>query len=109
MPQDFERSKPRKDDDQNNPEQGSNTSKHSDDTNKNRQREISEREDTSFSDQTDVLARRDEQTHDYKAEAQNVNDDTGRALNEDELNRARNKATEGLRQKDEEDNSVNDG
>jgi hypothetical protein len=31
---------------------------------------------------------------DYKGEAQNVNDDTGRPLNEDETAHARNKANE---------------
>ena len=41
-------------------------------------------------------ARRDPaQSHDYKGEAQNVNDDQGRSLSEDELQRARNKGTEG--------------
>jgi hypothetical protein len=48
---------------------------------------------------TDAEARRDPaQSHDYKGEAQNVNDDTGRALNEEELKHARNKTNEGLRQ-----------
>ena len=37
-------------------------------------------------------------TQDYKGEAQNVNDDTGRPMNEEEAEKARNKATEGLRQ-----------
>ena len=46
---------------------------------------------------TDAEARRDPaQAHDYKGEAQNVNDDSGRPLNEDEANKARNKANEGL-------------
>jgi hypothetical protein len=50
-------------------------------------------------DYTDADARREgAQAHDVKGEAQNVNDDTGRPLNEDELNKARNKATEGDRQ-----------
>jgi len=48
---------------------------------------------------TDAEARRDPaQSHNYKGEAQNVNDDSGRPLNENELNKARNKANEGLRQ-----------
>jgi hypothetical protein len=48
---------------------------------------------------TDAEARRDPaQSHDYKGEAQNVNDDTGRALNEEELRHGRSKANEGLRQ-----------
>jgi hypothetical protein len=50
-------------------------------------------------DHSDAEARRDgEQAHDYKGESQNVNDDTGRPLNESELSEARNKANEGLRQ-----------
>ena len=48
---------------------------------------------------TDAEAHRDPaQSHDYKGEAQNVNDDTGRPLNEDEITHARNKANEGARQ-----------
>lgn len=48
---------------------------------------------------TDAEARRDPaQSHDYKGEAQNVNDDTGRTLTEEEIEPARNKATEGIRQ-----------
>jgi hypothetical protein len=48
---------------------------------------------------TDKEARRDPaQAHDYKGESQNVNDDTGRSLNEEEANKARDKANEGLRQ-----------
>jgi hypothetical protein len=43
------------------------------------------------------------QTHDYRGEAQNVNDDNGRPLNEDELIKARNKATEGIRLGRDED------
>jgi hypothetical protein len=47
-------------------------------------------------DNTDAEARRDRaQSHDYKGESQNVNDDTSRPLNEDELQHARNKAREG--------------
>ena len=42
----------------------------------------------------DALAHRDAQSHDYKGEAQNVNDDSGRPLNDDELERARVKANE---------------
>ncbi|MGE5521449.1 MAG: hypothetical protein ACM3VS_16105 [Candidatus Dadabacteria bacterium] len=45
---------------------------------------------------TDAEARRDNaQLHDYKGESQNVNDDTGRPLSEDELKHARNKSREG--------------
>jgi len=52
--------------------------------------------------------------NDYKGEAQNVNDDAGRSLNEDELDHARNKATEGLRQQRDDsskssNNDVNKG
>ena len=48
---------------------------------------------------TDAEAGRDPaQTHDYKGEAQNVNDDTGRPLKEGETEHARNKAMEGTRQ-----------
>lgn len=48
---------------------------------------------------TDAETRRDpSQSQDYKGESQNVNDDTGRPLNEEESDKARNKATEGLRQ-----------
>ena len=36
--------------------------------------------------------------HDTKREAQNVNDDEGRSLNEEETEKARNKALEGKRQ-----------
>lgn len=35
------------------------------------------------------------QSHDFKGEAQNVNNDTGRPLTNDELRRSRNKANEG--------------
>jgi hypothetical protein len=48
---------------------------------------------------TDAEARRDpSQVHDLKEEAQNINDDTGRPLNEEETGKARNKSNEGLRQ-----------
>jgi hypothetical protein len=48
---------------------------------------------------TDAEAGRDPgQTHDYKGEAQNVNDDEGRPLDNGDTEKARNKATEGLRQ-----------
>ena len=48
---------------------------------------------------TDAEARRNaNQSHDYKGEAQNVNDDTGRPLSKEETDKARNKANEGLRQ-----------
>lgn len=48
---------------------------------------------------TDAEAHRDPaQSHDYKGEAQNVNDDTGRPLNKNEISHARNKANEGARQ-----------
>ena len=47
---------------------------------------------------TDAEARRDPaQAHDYKGEAQNVNDDTDRTLSEEETQKARNKANEGNR------------
>jgi hypothetical protein len=50
-------------------------------------------------DATDAEARRDrQQSHDYKGESQNVNDDNGRPLTEQETEKARNKANEGLRQ-----------
>jgi hypothetical protein len=59
---------------------------------------------------TDAEARGDPaQSHDYKGEAQNVNDDTGRPLNEEELKHARNKATEGTRQnRDTSDSGTNE-
>ena len=65
-----------------------------------RQDTMSSREERNKSDEnTDAEAHRDPaQTQDYKAEAQNVNDDTGRPMAEDELDHARNKATEGMRQ-----------
>ena len=48
---------------------------------------------------TDAEAYRDPaQSHDYKGEAQNVNDDTGRPLNKNEILHARNNANEGARQ-----------
>jgi hypothetical protein len=48
---------------------------------------------------TDKEARRDPaQSHDYKGESQNVNDDSGRTLNREETQKAKNKANEGLRQ-----------
>jgi hypothetical protein len=43
------------------------------------------------------------QSHDYKGEAQNVNDNNGRPMNEEEPGKARNKATEGIRQNRDED------
>jgi hypothetical protein len=63
-----------------------------------RQDAQSSREERDKNENSDAEARRDEQPHDYKGEAQNVNDDTGRALSEEETDRARNKANEGLRQ-----------
>jgi hypothetical protein len=55
-------------------------------------------------------ARRDKnQSHDYKGEAQNVNDDKGRPLNEKETKHARNKATEGTRQGRDNDNRKSNG
>ena len=42
------------------------------------------------------------QAHDLKGEAQNVNDDTGRPLTDEEAKQARNKANEGRRQGREE-------
>ena len=38
------------------------------------------------------------QSQDRKGEAEKVNDDTGRPLNKEEADKARNKANEGLRQ-----------
>jgi hypothetical protein len=43
-------------------------------------------------------ARDPQQAHDYKEEAQNVNDDSGRTLNKEETGKARNKSNEGMRQ-----------
>ena len=52
---------------------------------------------------TDVEAHRDPaKVHDYKGEAQNVNDDTNRPMSGDEAAQARNKATEGIRQQRED-------
>ena len=45
------------------------------------------------------------QSKDYSGEAQNVNDDAGRPLNPDEVENARNKSMEGIRQGREETNS----
>jgi len=57
------------------------------------------REERNQNENTDAEAGREpSQTHDYKGESQNVNDDNGRPLNEEELNKARNKANEGLKQ-----------
>jgi hypothetical protein len=56
-------------------------------------------EEKDINEATDAEARRDAaQTHDYKGEAQNVNDDAGRPLSREESGKARNKANEGLRQ-----------
>ena len=53
---------------------------------------------------TDAEARRDQgQSHDYKGESQNVNDDTGRPMSDQEIEKARSKANEGLRQERSED------
>lgn len=50
-------------------------------------------------DHTDADAGRDPaQVHDLKEEAQNVNDDTGRSLSDEEAEKARNKANEGIKQ-----------
>ena len=57
------------------------------------------REDRDKNDDPDAEARKDlAQTHDYKGESQNVDDDTGMQLTEEETKRATNKANEGLRQ-----------
>ena len=57
------------------------------------------REDRDRNDDIDAEARKDlAQTHDYKGESQNVDDDTGMQLTEEETKRATNKANEGLRQ-----------
>ena len=60
---------------------------------------------------TDAEARRDPaQAHDYKGEAQNVNDDAGRPLNADETEHARSKAMEGTKQnRDTSDSGTNTG
>jgi hypothetical protein len=64
-----------------------------------RQDTESSREERNKDVNTDEEARRDPaQSQDYKGESQNVNDDTDRPLNEEERDKARNKATEGLRQ-----------
>ncbi len=48
---------------------------------------------------SDAEAHRDAgKSHNYKGEADNVNDDSGRPLSETDTDKARNKATEGLRQ-----------
>ena len=95
MPQDYERSKPRHDDQQKINQPGSKTSQENPGESEIR------------SDENDELARRDpNQSHDYKGESQNVNDDTDRTLSQEELDHARNKATEGLKQgrdRDEDD------
>jgi hypothetical protein len=84
MPQDYERSKPRHDQKQ--------QVNQSDPKNP----QVNPGEDMMRSEETDALARRDpKQSHDYKGEAQNVNEDDGRPLHEDELEHARNKSTEG--------------
>jgi hypothetical protein len=49
-------------------------------------------------DRTDSRTRNKEQRADKRGEAQNVNDDTGRPLEEQELDHARNKAMEGQKQ-----------
>jgi hypothetical protein len=64
-----------------------------------RQDAQSSKEERNTNENTDAEARRDPaQSQDYKGESQNVNDDTGRPLSEEELDKARNKATEGLKQ-----------
>ncbi|MBD0297424.1 MAG: hypothetical protein ICV84_19905 [Flavisolibacter sp.] len=68
------------------------------DTNSNREERNKDQENT------DAEARRDwAQTQDYKGEAQNVNDDTGRPMTDEEARDARNKATEGMRQQRDDD------
>jgi hypothetical protein len=59
----------------------------------------SSRQERDKNENTDAEANRDAQSQDYKGEAQNVNDDTGRPLSEEETKQARNKANEGLRQR----------
>jgi hypothetical protein len=62
-------------------------------------REISRRRRNNGNENSDAEAHRDPaQSHDYKGEAQNVNDDTRRPLNKNEISHARNKANEGARQ-----------
>jgi hypothetical protein len=85
MPQDYERSKPRHEQQVNQPDSKTN--------------QVNPGEDVMRSEENDSLARRDpKQSHDYKGEAQNVNDDSDRPLNDDEADRARDKATEGIKQ-----------
>jgi hypothetical protein len=64
-----------------------------------RQDAKSSRQERDKNENTDAEANRDAQSQDYKGEAQNVNDDTGRPLSEEETKQARNKANEGLRQR----------
>src|SRR5690242_17004071 len=59
----------------------------------------SSKEERSPGENTDAEARRDTaQNKDYKAESQNMNDDTGGPLSNEEVENARNKATEGQKQ-----------
>ena len=85
MPQDFQKSKPRKNSEEDKIDQEATDNR-------------PEFRDRTLSDNSDIVAGRATQAHDYKGEAQNVNDDTGRPLEEEELEHARNKATEGTRQ-----------
>jgi hypothetical protein len=55
------------------------------------QQSRSNTDDIANQESSDLLARRDNQSHNYKGEADNVNDDTGRSLNEEELQHQRNK------------------
>ena len=69
---------------------------------KNRDRDVN--------DETNMQAHRDPaQSKDYGGEAQNVADDAGRPLQSDELDHARNKAMEGIRQnRDRSQSGTND-
>ncbi|MFL5809926.1 MAG: hypothetical protein ACJ749_10430 [Flavisolibacter sp.] len=60
-----------------------------------------------LSDGSDLLAGRDQQSHDYKGESQNVNDDAGRALSQDEMDHARNKANQRTMQDNGEQQNEN--
>jgi hypothetical protein len=115
MPQDKEREKSRKSEAQKIYEEADNAGRFSgkdDDAKAAQQRAVENiRQDTMSSqeernkdnnlasDYTDAEAHRDAaQTKDHKGEAQNVNDDTGRPLTDEEADHARNKSMEGMRQ-----------
>lgn len=114
MPQDREREKPRSGNVQKRYDEADNAGEFAGDDNqakaarKHAQDQIDKERRTSNdrqsaeeikSDTTDVLAHRNP-THgrDYKGEAQNINDDSGRPLTDEEAARARNKASEGKKE-----------